>query len=117
MRLSVLRASGLLGGCPADLGTSPASSTALGSLSSVALSSGYRPLSYARTPPKTSLALNALNSLLTKKLLNAYQPYGPDDDARLFATAQFRRYRELADAYLPKLANIKAIRARLKGRQ
>jgi hypothetical protein len=66
-----LRASGLLGGCPADLGTSPASSTALRSLSSVALSSGYRPLSYA---PKTSLAPNALNSLLTEKLLNAYQP-------------------------------------------
>lgn len=48
---------------------------------------------------------------------NWVQPYGPDDDARLFATAQFRRYRQLADAYLPKLANIKAIRARLKGRQ
>src|SRR5258708_4021435 len=72
MRLSVLRASGLLGGCPADLGTSPASSTALRSLSSVALSSGYRPRSYA---PNTSLAPNAPNSLLTEKLLNAYQPW------------------------------------------
>src|SRR5882672_253968 len=71
MRLSVLRASSLLGGCPADLGTSPASSTALRSLSSVALSSGYRPRSYA---PNTSLAPNAPNSLLTEKLLNAYQP-------------------------------------------
>jgi hypothetical protein len=46
---------------------------------------------------------------------NWVQPYGPEDDARLFATAQFRRYRELADRHLPRLADTKAIRARLKG--
>lgn len=48
---------------------------------------------------------------------NWVQPYGPDDDARLFATAQFRRYRELAVRHLPKLAETKAIRTRLKGGQ
>ena len=46
---------------------------------------------------------------------NWVQPYGPDDDARLFATAQFRRYRELAEKYLPKLENTEAIRALIKG--
>jgi hypothetical protein len=34
---------------------------------------------------------------------NWAQPFGPDDDARLFVTAQFRRYQELADRFLPKL--------------
>lgn len=48
---------------------------------------------------------------------NWVQPYGPDDDARLFATAQFRRYRELADRHLPRLKDTEAIRARLKGKQ
>ena len=44
-------------------------------------------------------------------------PYGPEDDARLFATAQFRRYRELADRHLPRLADTTAIRRHLKGEQ
>jgi hypothetical protein len=48
---------------------------------------------------------------------NWVQPYGPEDDARLFATAQFRRYRELADKYLPKLKDTDAIAARVKGNQ
>jgi uncharacterized protein DUF4062 len=48
---------------------------------------------------------------------NWVQPYGPDDDARLFATAQFRRYRELAERHLPRLKDTEAIRASLKGKQ
>ena len=44
---------------------------------------------------------------------NWVQPYGPEDDARLFATAQFRRYRELTDKHLPRLADTEGIRARL----
>lgn len=46
---------------------------------------------------------------------NWVQPYGPDDDARLFVNAQFRRYRELADKYLPKLKDTTAIGAKVKG--
>ena len=46
---------------------------------------------------------------------NWVQPFGPDDDARLFVTAQFRRYRELAEKHLPKLADVAAIRSRVKG--
>ena len=46
---------------------------------------------------------------------NWVQPYGPDDDARLFVNAQFRRHRELADKYLPKLKDTAAIRTKLKG--
>jgi hypothetical protein len=46
---------------------------------------------------------------------NWVQPYGPEDDARLFATAQFRRYRELADKHLPKLKNHTEMTERLKG--
>lgn len=46
---------------------------------------------------------------------NWVQPFGPDDDARLFATAQFRRYREVAEKHLPKLRNIDALRTRLPG--
>jgi hypothetical protein len=46
---------------------------------------------------------------------NWVQPYGPDDDARLFVNAQFRRYRNLADKYLPKLKDITAIGAKVKG--
>ncbi len=46
---------------------------------------------------------------------NWVQPFGPEDDARLFATAQFRRYRELTDKYLPKLEDTDAIAARVKG--
>ena len=48
---------------------------------------------------------------------NWVQPYGPDDDARLFATAQFRRHRELADKHLPKLKDTNAVRARIQGGQ
>lgn len=48
---------------------------------------------------------------------NWVQPFGPEDDARLFATAQFRRYRELAETYLPRLADTKAMRLRIKGGQ
>lgn len=43
---------------------------------------------------------------------NWVQSYGPDDDARLFATAQFRRYRELTDKHLRKLADTKGILTR-----
>ena len=50
------------------------------------------------------------------KLKNRYgnwvQHYGPKEDARLFATAQFRRYRELAEKHLPKLEPIDQIRKR-----
>jgi hypothetical protein len=46
---------------------------------------------------------------------NWVQSYGPDDDARLFATAQFRRHRELAEKYLPKLEDTGAIRDRVEG--
>lgn len=46
---------------------------------------------------------------------NWVQPFGPDDDARLFATAQFRRYRELTEKHLPKLKDLAAIRSRAKG--
>jgi len=46
---------------------------------------------------------------------NWVQAFGPDDDARLFAVAQFRRYRELADKHLPQLQDLSAIRARVKG--
>ena len=48
---------------------------------------------------------------------NWVQPFGPEDDARLFATAQFRRYRELADKYLPKLNNHESLAEKLKGGQ
>ncbi len=41
---------------------------------------------------------------------NWVQHYGPEEDARLFVTAQFRRYRELADKHLPKLKGTKAIK-------
>ena len=46
---------------------------------------------------------------------NWVQPYGPDDDARLFATAQFRRYRELAEKYLPRLKDIRTIQDWVSG--
>jgi Domain of unknown function (DUF4062) len=45
---------------------------------------------------------------------NWVQPFGPDDDARLFVTAQFRRHRELTDKHLPKLSSTDVIRARTK---
>jgi hypothetical protein len=34
---------------------------------------------------------------------NWVQPFATDGDARLFATTQFRRYREIEQRYLPKL--------------
>jgi hypothetical protein len=46
---------------------------------------------------------------------NWVQQYGPEDDARLFATAQFRRYRDLAEKYLPKLKEIQSITNQIKG--
>jgi len=46
---------------------------------------------------------------------NWVQQYGLEDDARLFATAQFRRYRELADKHLPKLKEIQSITKQIKG--
>lgn len=41
---------------------------------------------------------------------NWVQTYGTDDDARLFATAQFRRYHELERKYLPRLSRPGAVR-------
>jgi len=38
--------------------------------------------------------------------------YGTEEDARLFANAQFRRYRELEQKYLPWIAAPAAIRAK-----
>ena len=45
---------------------------------------------------------------------NWVQHYGPDDDARLFVTAQFRRIRELEQKHLPKLQDTEAIRRQMK---
>lgn len=45
---------------------------------------------------------------------NWVQTYGTDEDARLFATAQFRRYRELEQMYLPRISDPSAIRAKGK---
>jgi hypothetical protein len=47
---------------------------------------------------------------------NWVQTYGTDEDARLFATAQFRRYRELEQKYLPRISDTSAIRAKGKKR-
>lgn len=44
---------------------------------------------------------------------NWVQPFGPDDDARLFVTAQFRRYRELTEKHLPKLKDTVAVHKRI----
>ena len=41
---------------------------------------------------------------------NWVQHYGPEDDARLFVMAQFRRYRELAEKHLPKLKDKKTVK-------
>jgi len=43
---------------------------------------------------------------------NWVQTYGTDEDARLFATAQFRRYRELEQKYLSRISNPAAIRVK-----
>lgn len=47
---------------------------------------------------------------------NWVQTYGPEEDARLFATAQFRRYRELEQKYLPRISDTTRIRAKGKKR-
>lgn len=60
-------------------------------------------------------AMNLDMAEVRDRKANWVHSYGPDDDARLFATAQFRRYRELADKYLPKLKDSKAIRSRIEG--
>ncbi len=54
-------------------------------------------------------AMNLDTAEVKNRRANWVQTYGPDDDARLFATAQFRRYRELAEKYLPRLKDTKAI--------
>jgi len=43
---------------------------------------------------------------------NWVQTYGTEEDARLFATAQFRRYREIEQKYLPRISDPTAIRAK-----
>jgi hypothetical protein len=51
-----------------------------------------------------------------KRKGNWVQTYGTEDDARLFATAQFRRYRELQEKYLRRIANPVTVKARLKAK-
>ncbi len=46
---------------------------------------------------------------------NWVQHYGPDEDARLFVNAQFRRYRDLAEKYLPKLEDAEQIKKQIGG--
>ena len=60
-------------------------------------------------------AMNLDVSEVKHRKANWVQPYGPDDDARLFATAQFRRHRDLLEKHLPKLEDTAAIRSRTKG--
>jgi hypothetical protein len=43
---------------------------------------------------------------------NWVQTYGTDEDARLFANAQFRRCRELEQKYLPRIADPAALRSK-----
>ncbi len=62
-------------------------------------------------------AMNLDTAEVKHRRANWVQSYGVDDDARLFATAQFRRYRELAEKYLPRLKDTKAIRKRITGGQ
>jgi hypothetical protein len=45
---------------------------------------------------------------------NWVQHYGPDDDARLFVTAQFRRHRDLLEKHLTKLRDIDSVRDRIR---
>jgi len=45
---------------------------------------------------------------------NWVQQFGPDEDARLFSIAQFRRYRDLAEKHLPKLADKERIKNQVK---
>jgi len=82
-----------------------------------------RGIKFERTPILSDLRVLELYELAMRHDIlevkhrkgNWVQPYGPDDDARLFVNAQFRRYRELADKYLPKLKDIAAIRSKVKG--
>jgi len=45
---------------------------------------------------------------------NWVQQFGPDEDARLFSIAQFRRYRDLAEKHLPRLADKERIKKQVK---
>ncbi|MBD3277804.1 MAG: DUF4062 domain-containing protein [Candidatus Aegiribacteria sp.] len=63
------------------------------------------------------MAMNLDTAEVKNRHGNWVQAYGQDDDARLFATAQFRRYRELAEKYLPRLKDTKAIRQSIMGDQ
>lgn len=80
-------------------------------------------ISFGKTPILSDLKVIDLYELAMRRDIpevkhrkgNWVQPYGPDDDARLFVNAQFRRYRELADKYLPKLKDTAAIGAKVKG--
>ena len=60
-------------------------------------------------------AMNLDVSEVKHRKANWVQPYGPDDDARLFATAQFRKYRDLLEKYLPKLEDTVAIHKQIEG--
>lgn len=72
-------------------------------------------LSDVRVIDLFELAMRHDVSNVAKRQGNWVQPFGPDDDARLFVTAQFRRYRELYEKHLPKLADASAISGQLKG--
>ena len=80
-------------------------------------------IDFQRTPILPDLRVLELHELAMRHDIpevkhrkgNWVQPYGPDDDARLFVNAQFRRHRDLADKYLPKLKDVAAIRSRVKG--
>ncbi|PAW70203.1 MAG: hypothetical protein B9S35_15440 [Opitutia bacterium Tous-C5TDCM] len=82
-----------------------------------------RGIKFKRTPTLSDLRVLDLYELAMRHDIpavkhrkgNWVQPYGPPDDARLFVTAQFRRHRDLADKYLPKLKDFAAIRAKAKG--
>jgi len=82
-----------------------------------------RGIQFERTPILSDLRVLELYELAMRHDIpevkhrkgNWVQPYGPDDDARLFVNAQFRRYRDLADKYLPKLKDTAAVRAKVKG--
>ncbi len=60
-------------------------------------------------------AMNLDKAEVKDRQANWVQAYGPDNDARLFATAQFRRYRELEEKYLLRLKDANAIHKRIKG--
>ena len=45
---------------------------------------------------------------------NWVQSYSRDEDALLFATAQFRRYRELVEKYLARLGDANSIASRIR---